>query len=102
VARRSRNSTHTSFEHAHAVLEHGICRVSHTSIDIALFGPGELAGTVGSIGEIVRTRLVKWERSGSIDWVRLLSSMECKRLELGYSSKKSAIAVQRGKPLSTS
>ena len=80
------DSTDASLEHCHAVLEDGVSWVAHAGIHIAVLGPGELAGPVIRVVEVVRARLIEGNCAGAIDWIWFLRSMDCDRLILRLPS----------------
>jgi hypothetical protein len=82
------NSTDTSLKHRHSLLQDGDGWVTHTGVDVSILLPCELAGSIGGVHEVVGTCLEKGDGSGTVDWVRLLTTVELDGLELGGSEEK--------------
>lgn len=91
----------STFKHGHSVLEDRVGRITHASVDVTIFAPGELSSTVCGIGEVVGAGLIERNGTRPVYWIRLLTTMEGDRGEGWWPELQLLDSVSNGPGRST-
>ena len=91
MTRRRSNGSYTAFEHTHTRFEDGVGRITHTSIDVAVFRPSELACAIISVAEVVGRCLIQRRSASARDGIWFLTAVQQDRFEAWRPVPSSAI-----------